>query len=166
MKETWKEISGYEGLYEVSNLGHVRSLNYNRTGKTQILKPGKDNGYLQVMLYKDGKPKSFYVHRPVANAFPPNPLNLPELNHINEDKSNNAVSDLEFCSAKYNINFGTGIKRRAVKSVNGPTAKQVLQYDKEGNFLKQWPSIMEVERSLGFAASGICKCRNGKKTVC
>ena len=110
--EEWKEIPGYEGLYEVSNTGQVRSLdrydNRNCFRKGKVLSPGKDtNGYLQVILSCNGKHKSIKVHRLIAQAFIPNPDNLPEINHKNEDKTNNRVDNLEWCDATYNINYGT-----------------------------------------------------------
>jgi len=139
MNEIWKDIEGYAGLYEVSNMGQVRSLWF---GKTRILKPGKNTcGYLQVNLCKDGKQKMFLVHRLVANAFIPNPQGYPVINHRDENPLNNSVDNLEFCTRKYNVNFGTALKRRAAKR-----SKSVLQYDMEGHFVKQWPSTHEVER--------------------
>ena len=117
MIEIWKDIEGYENLYQVSNLGRVKSLNYNHTGKEKIMKAKKDKGYLRVQLYKDGKPKFYSVHRLVATSFLPNPNNLSQVNHIDEDKSNNIVDNLEWCSAKYNSNYGTRIQRIVEKSL-------------------------------------------------
>ena len=111
--EEWKAIAGYEGLYEVSNLGRIKSLSridsrgYKRNEK--ILKLNKDSGgYLKVSLYKNGKPKQYLVHRLVAQAFIPNPNNLPEINHkINdfEHRSDNRVENLEWCTRDYNCNY-------------------------------------------------------------
>lgn len=110
--EQWKPIVGYEGLYEVSSLGRIKSLNYHRAGKEKILKPEKErNGYLRVGLWKNGKQKMFYVHRLVGEAFIPNPEKLPEINHKNENKANNAVENIEWCDRRYNINFGTRTER-------------------------------------------------------
>ena len=109
--EEWKAIAGYEGLYEVSNLGRIKSLSridsrgYKRNEK--ILKLNKDSGgYLKVSLYKNGKPKQYNVHRLVAIAFIPNPDNLPEVNHKDENRINNYVDNLEWCNRKYNCNYG------------------------------------------------------------
>ena len=116
MIEEWRPIVGYEGLYEVSNLGRVRSLDrYVKCGyeayrlqKGKVLSPTKDtNGYLKVVLNCNGKHKSINVHRLVTEAFLPNPDNLPEVNHKDEDKTNNRVENLEWCTRKYNVNFGT-----------------------------------------------------------
>ena len=111
--EIWKDVVYFEGLYQVSNLGRVKSLNYSRTGREKVLKPSKTNGYLQVYLYKEGKSKRFSIHRLVAFAFIPNPNNLPIVNHKDEDKSNNCVDNLEWCTVAYNNNYGTKNQRQA-----------------------------------------------------
>lgn len=160
-KELWKSIVGYEGLYEVSNLGRVMSLNYNGTGRTQVMKPSNDkDGYLQVKLCKDGKIKRFFVHRLVAMAFIPNPNNLPQVNHINEMKDDNRVENLEWCDSKYNTNYGTAIKRRAEKQTNGKKSKPVMQYTLDGEFIREWPSVMECQRN-GFCLSSVSACCRG-----
>ena len=102
--EKWKDIAGYDGMYQVSDLGRVRSLKF---GKVRVLRPQKNNnGYLIVGLYKDGKRKGITVHRLVANAFIPNDdESKTQINHINEDKSENKVSNLEWCSAQYNVTY-------------------------------------------------------------
>lgn len=114
--ETWKPVVGYEGLYEVSDTGLVRSLNWERTKQVRVLRPGNvGRGYLFVQLSKDGHVKNFLVHRLVAQAFIPNPQCLPQVNHKDEDKENNSVANLEWCTARYNINYGTCSKRMAEK---------------------------------------------------
>ena len=111
-KEEWKAIPGYEGLYEVSSEGKVRSLNYRGTGKVRVLKLSVNRyGYLQVHLCKEGKVKNYRVNRLVAQAFIPNPNNLPEVNHIDEIKTNNRVENLEWCDRQYNMSYGTGNER-------------------------------------------------------
>ena len=153
MIEIWKDIEGYENLYQVSNLGRVKSLNYNHTGKEKIMKAKKDKGYLRVQLYKDGKPKFYSVHRLVATSFLPNPNNLSQVNHIDEDKSNNIVDNLEWCSAKYNSNYGTRIQRIVEKN-----NKQVLCVETG----VVYPSTMQVEREIGFLQCNISKACCGK----
>ena len=110
--EQWKPVAGYEGLYEISNMGRVKSLGNNKSRKEKILKPAKDgSGYLFVVLCRNGKHKIFKVHRLVAVAFLPNPNGFTEINHINEDKTLNVVSNIEWCSRSYNVNYGSRNKR-------------------------------------------------------
>ena len=114
IEEIWRPVVGYEGLYEVSNIGRVRSLDrfYYRLHKGKVLSPTKDRyGYLTVTLNCNGKSKTIKIHRLVAQAFLPNPDNLPQVNHKDEDKTNNNVDNLEWCTAKYNVNFGTRQER-------------------------------------------------------
>mgnify|MGYP003299431110 CR=1 FL=1 len=106
MEEEFRDIENYEGLYQISNLGRIKSLNYRKTGREQILRPGMTkDGYLFANLHKDGEDRNYYVHRLVAQAFISNPFSLQEINHIDEDKTNNRVDNLEWCSHQYNMNF-------------------------------------------------------------
>ena len=128
MIEEWRSIEGYEGLYEVSNTGRVRSvdryvvdsLGHRKFYKGKVLIPVKSNlGYLLVSLCCNGKHKMFLVHRLVAQVFIENPDNLPEVNHLDEDKTNNRVDNLEFCDRSYNINYGLRnirVKETAIKN--------------------------------------------------
>lgn len=115
--EIWKNISEIKGMeqygnYEVSNLGNVKSLKYRRTSKPKLLKPlVNTQGYLLVKLYSNGNQKHFCVHRLVALAFISNPNDYPEVNHIDENKQNNNVTNLEWCDRVYNVNFGSRNKR-------------------------------------------------------
>ena len=108
MEEIWKDIEGYEGLYQVSNQGNIKSLNYNHTGKEKILSTKDHHGYRRVTLYKDKKLKTFFVHVLVAKAFIENinTLIYTEVNHIDENRSNNIYTNLEWCCPKYNCNYG------------------------------------------------------------
>ena len=143
--ETWKDISGYEGIYEVSDLGRVRSLVQRNRWKPGILKPGKTHGgYLQVLLCKDGKSKNMKVHRLVAEAFIPNPNNLETVNHKDEDKTNNSASNLEWMTRKDNTIYSQ--------------ARQVQMFDKQGNLLATFPSIGEAGRITGINHRNICSC--------
>lgn len=136
MEEIWKDIPGYEGIYVVSNFGRIRNL---VSGK--FIKPSqKDDGYCRVCLSKNGCGKCINIHRLVAQVFIPNPDNLPQVNHKDEDKTNNVADNLEWCDAKYNINYGTSQQRRILTNINsgkytGLTRKEYkkeyYQYNKE-----------------------------------
>ena len=156
MKEIWKDIKDYEGLYQVSNWGRVKSIKF---GKERILKQHINikGGYYYVCLLKNGKHKNYYVHRLVAEAFIPNSYNLPQVNHRDENKLNNNVDNLEWCTNEYNHNYGT-INERISQSQSKP----VLQYDLNGNLIKEWKSVNECGRN-GFNQGDICKCCNGKR---
>lgn len=166
-KEIWKPVKNYEGLYEVSSYGNVRSLdrviNYNDGRKFyykgQIRKIKKrPNGYLFCELWKNTKPKTFNVHRLVAQAFIPNPNNLPQVNHRDENKTNNCVDNLEWCDSKYNMNYGTARQRMAEK-----LSMSVLQIDiNTGQVVSEYPSAAEAGRKNGFSQGGISDCCNGK----
>lgn len=163
MSEIWLPVVGYEGRYEVSNLGNVKSLNYENKGYVKLLKPGViKKGYLYVYLTKNGKEKRFFIHRLVAEAFIPNWFDDPQVNHIDEDKTNNNVDNLEWCDCKYNNNHGTRNNRISEKNTNGKKSKPVIQYTKTGEFVKEWPSIMEADRN-GFHHSVITKCCRGER---
>lgn len=154
--EIWRDIKDYEGLYQVSNLGRVKSLKY---GKEKILKGYKyRGGYLRVDLYKERKVKHFPIHRLVASAFINNPNNLPQVNHKDEDKTNNCAENLEYCDSSYNTNFGTRNERIAEKN-----KIKILQFTKDGELVRKWDSASQVERVLGFYHSDISKCCNGKR---
>jgi len=165
--EVWKDIKGYEGRYQVSNIGRVKSLERTapvkngskRTVRERILKPSPDqDGYLYVILYDDSsKKKKFFVHRLVCEAFHKNPENKPCVNHIDENKANNVVSNLEWCTVTENINYGT----RTAKSAKA-LSKSVGQYTPNGELVKVWKSTMEVERQLGVSNGNISAVARGK----
>lgn len=146
--EEWKDIKGYEGLYQVSNLGRVKALPRNN-----ILAPTINNrGYLKVRLSKQNKKATKYVHRLVAFAFPEicgEWFEGCEINHKDENKLNNIATNLEICTHSYNSSYGKKVK-------------QVIQSDLQGNIIKKWNSIMEIERTIGIDKSSISKCCNGK----
>lgn len=184
MEEIWKDIKGYEGKYQVSNLGNVRSLNYRGSGKVKLLRQTSDKkGYKRMSLYKNGKMKTCRVHRLVAIAFLPNPNNYKEVNHKDEDKSNNNVNNLEWCTREYNINYGTAMKRssenhkgktfseerkkkisESLKGKDNPNAKPILMYDKEGNFIKRFECVSDANEYFGKARNfgGINNCLKGR----
>ena len=128
MKEIWKDIIGFEGIYEISNLGRIRRI---KTGR--ILSTRRSDGwYITVTLYKDKKRYGKSLHRLVAETFVPNPYNLPEVNHIDEDKINNRADNLEFCDRKYNVNYGTIKDRiRNTRLKNGHINEEYSGLDKK-----------------------------------
>lgn len=158
----WKDIAGYEGLYQVSDQGEIRSLdktlqirpNCIITRKGKIMKPEVSNkGYLRIILYKNDKKKHFSIHRLVAKAFIPNPENLDTINHKDENKFNNAADNLEWMSLKSNINYGTGITKRS-----NSKKKKVNQFSKDGIFIKTWDSGTEAEKELDLSKGQVCSC--------
>lgn len=225
MEEVWKDIPGYEGLYQVSNTGEVKSLNYRGSGETKLLKQSTNKkGYKRVVLCKNRKKKNHCVHRLVAIAFIPNPDNLPIVNHIDECKSNNMVSNLEWCTLVYNNTYGTRnerisksskgktfseehkkkisenkkgkhrseetkkkisesnkgknnpfygkhhseeAKKKISKSNKGNNAKPILMYDEEGNFIRKFNSIADVNEYFGKdrKSSNIKMCLSGKNKI-
>ena len=159
----------YEG-YKVSNFGRILSLNYKNTGKAKLMTPVTDkDGYLQVILYKNGESKTCRVHRLVAETFLPNPENLPEVNHKDENKKNNFVflnedgsvdkkrSNLEWKTHKDNINHGTHNERMAKTK-----SKRVLQLSLSGELIREWDSTQECGRN-GFNQSAVAKCCRGEQ---
>lgn len=170
MKEIWKDIKGYEGLYQVSNLGNVKALlkhryNSNALLKEHLLKPSKSKrNYLQVTLTKNNANKHLFVHRLVAKAFIPNPNNYPCVNHKDENNQNNNVNNLEWCTYAYNNSYGTRLNKLSKSQINHPKkSKQVNQYDLNGNFIKTWASISQINRELGFNSSHISQCCSHKR---
>ena len=155
--EIWKDIEGYPN-YQISTMGRVKSLGNNKTRKDKILKSYKNNkGYLVVHLYKEGKVKGYSIHRLVTSAFIPNPNNLPQVNHKDEDKTNNRVDNLEWCDNDYNRNYGTRTERVFYK-----LSKPVLQFTKDGKLVKIWENATHIKNELGFSSSSINSCCNGK----
>lgn len=144
-------------LYEVGNDGSVMSLKWAKTNTKHLLTPGKQkNGYLYVYLTNK---KRFYVHRLVAMAFIPNPQCLPIINHKDEDKTNNHVDNLEWCTIKYNRNYGDANKKVSNKLKNHPNLSVfVNQYTRKGVFVKQYPSISEAHRQSGLPIQNILLC--------
>ena len=159
MVEIWKEIDGYSGKYEVSNLGRVRSINYKNSGLPRELKFEKNRkGYYAVDLCKNGKRKKHRVARLVASAFVTNIYGLPEVNHKDEDKTNNCADNLEWCDRAYNNIYGTRISRASESN-----RKPILQYTKDGNFIAKWESAKEAEKALGISDGNIWLCCNQKR---
>lgn len=168
----------YEGLYKVSNLGRILSLNYRNTGKPGLMNPSDNGkGYFKVDLSKNGETKTCKVHRLVAETFLPNPDNLPEVNHKDEDKTNNFVflnedgsvdkekSNLEWKTHKDNCNHGTRNERigvaNKIANTNGKLSKRVLQLSLSGELIREWPSTQECGRN-GFNQGNVAACCRGE----
>lgn len=168
----------YEGLYKVSNLGRILSLNYKNTGKSKLMTPVEiGNGYLRVKLYKNKEYKRCLVHRLVAETFLPNPENKPYINHkiegdegktlnmvfFNKDGTiNKEKTTIEWVTPKENSNYRTRNERISKTNTNGKQSKPVLQFTLTGEFIREWPSAMEIQRQLGYDNGNISACCLGK----
>lgn len=178
MKEIWKDIKGYEGLYQISSFGNVKSLDryiINKNGDKQFfpkkyLTQGFSNGYLKVTLSKNNKQKTFRVHILVAKAFIPNHKNKSEVNHIDGNKSNNRIDNLEWNTRSENElhAYRNGLakpsdkqKQAVAKYAKENYSKKVIQYSLNGVFIKEWNSMHDVWRELGIRPSYICRCCKG-----
>ena len=166
-KEIWKDIPEFEGLYQASNLGRVKSLERidarGHRVKEKILKPTINHkGYYKVPLCKNSKVKKCSVHRLVYEAFNGQIPEGLQVNHINEIKTDNRLENLNLMTCKENVNYGTGNERRSKKQINGKKSKPVLQFTLEDILIKEYPSANQVERELGFDQGNIVKCCNGK----
>lgn len=175
-QEIWRPVVGYEGYYEVSNFGYVRSLDrYANIGySSKRLKIGRrlkawvgNNGYYMVSLSKNNKVKKHTVHRLVAEAFIPNPNNYPVINHRDENRLNNFVKNIEWCTQKYNMEYSNviekGIEKQCWKKANEVTSKPVIQYTKDGKFVAEFESVNEAQRKTGVNISQISKVCTNKK---
>lgn len=173
--EIWKPIRGYEGWYEVSNLGRVKSVErdviyyvngkqFVRHYKEKIKEPNTNRGgYLYVILYKNGVGETKRVHRLVAEAFIPNEENKPEIDHINTIRDDNRVENLRWATHQENNNNELTLAKHFEKLINREDmSKPVNQYTLEGELIKVWPSISDCGRS-GFCYQHISKCCNGKR---
>ena len=141
-----KDIKGYEGIYGITSCGKVWS--YKR--KKFLVPDISNSGYLKVDLWKNGKGKNHYIHRLVAEAYIPNPDNLPQINHKDENKTNNCLQNLEWCDGKYNSNYGT---------INDRRKKPILQFTLDGKFVREWPSATDVGIEV---RSNIYTCLKGR----
>lgn len=174
--EIWKDVKGYEGLYQVSNHGRVKSLNYNHTKKEKVLVPLKhQNGYLFVNI--NGKQQS--IHRLIAKTFIPNQKNKNQVNHIDGNKENNRIDNLEWCTAKENtrhayknglINLNTEKKKKSelinINKATEKNKKRIIQCDLCGNVINTFDSIVDASRSTKSNATHISLCAKGKQNTC
>lgn len=156
-KEIWKDIKGYEGLYQISNYGNIRSIKRKNVRKDRILKSRLgSNGYYFIFLYKKSERKFFKINRLVAVAFIPNLENKPQVNHINGIKTDNRVENLEWVTARENINhaLNTGLKKHHI----------IMQYSLDNEFIKEWNRVSEL-RKYGFRENKIYfNCSGKSKT--
>lgn len=157
-KEIWKDIRDYEGIYEISNFGRVKR-------EKKILKSSKNSmGYYLVSLSKNGKSKTYSIHRLVAETFIPNPSNFSCVNHKDENKENNKLDNLEWCTYQYNTTYRNAIKKRLKTfEKNSKLSIPIIQYDKEENLIKEWKSIRCVEKKLKIDSGSITKVCKGKR---
>lgn len=171
MDVVWADVPGYEGLYQVSSSGAVRSMNYGNTGavKELSLKRGT-RGYYHVLLYKNGAREDITVHRLVALAFIPNPLNLPCINHKDENRTNNRVDNLERCTVKYNTRYSLIRRGIVVKDKKPRTRKntsrvnfRVIQLTLAGEIVRVWPNSCAVKHTNGWSDWSISECCRGKR---
>lgn len=153
-QEVWKDVVGYEGLYKVNNLGKVIKLGKN----IRFMTPCKDRcGYLFIRLTKNGKRKTKMLHDVIGEAFIPNPNNLPEINHKDENKLNNNLDNLEWCNRQYNNNYGTRTQRASQKAY-----KKVYKYDTNMEFIKEYNSVQETLED-NFEPKHVSDCALGKR---
>ena len=180
MDEIWKDIQGYEGHYAISTCGHVKSLDrtihrrmdtniHNYGGSSSYVKGCEirsyisRRGYESVVLCKDGVQKHYRVHRLVAIAFIPNPFGYKEVNHIDENKLNNNVENLEWCTRRYNMNYGSvSEKLRRFQKDNSPKAKKVAQYDLSMNLIDTYDSLRKAQDATGIPYQSIGQCCLGR----
>ncbi len=172
MNEIWRDVVGYEGLYQVSNLGQVKSMNYNHTGKPRILsKKRGTTDYLFVSLSKNKIVKNKYIHVMVAEEFIPNG-GLPCVNHIDGNKSNNSAENLEWVTYSQNTRHAIKNGLRADSNMRGITgaanknSRPVFQYEKSGKLVKIWPCVSEAARFYGCSPCTITNCTKGRIKTC
>lgn len=176
-KEVWKDIKDYEGFYQVSNFGRVRSLDRiieSEHRSPQFMKGNikkvtrRDDGYEYAVLYKKNKGKNKYIHRLVAKAFVPNPNKLPIINHIDENPSNNHPSNLEWCDHQYNLTYGDKVQRvtnsEGYKERTKRIRKPIYVIDKNGN-KKRFDSLTSAANELSLDQPSISACLRGRNNT-
>lgn len=182
MEEIWKDVVGYEGLYQVSNLGRIvgceRKISNNHIlpRKLKSLKRKKTGYYGTSIVNSKGESKNVLVHRLVAMAFIPNPHKYPQVDHIDGNKANNNVENLRWCTAKENVNFPLSLANRSrslkiaqnnpqtiSKKIKSSHKKKVNQFSLSGEFIKTYESLRDIQRTLGFNITNVTACAHGRK---
>ena len=161
MNEIWKDIKGYEGLYQVSSRGRIKSLCFNHTDYSKIMKKGSNTSYDKIILTHNYKQKTFLIHRLVAETFIPNPFGFKCVNHKDGNKMNNNVENLEWCTYSHNL------RHAYTKNLRKARTKKVEQYDLKGNLIKIWDSLKEASLFVEGNSTGIhqcCSMKHPKKT--
>ena len=163
-KEEWREVKGFEGMYMVSNQGRVLSLR--KDGKQLLKQAYTPAGYFRVCCHTRPAAKHIFVHRLVAEAFIPNPDNLPFINHRDEDRGNNSVDNLEWCTRLYNNTYGTALEKASKTRRTHGYTKETRQYDLQGNLLAVYGSIYKASKATDIPYSSIAGCVSGKHLTC
>lgn len=163
MYEDWKDIKGYEGLYQISNLGRIKSVERHDTlgrhvRERKLKFQSNKDGYLNVTLRSNNVKKTYLVHRLVAKTFIPNPHGFPEINHKDTIRNNCMASNLEWCDRKYNVNYADA-KEKIIKKHQ----KKVAQIDKYGKIKQIFSSIKEASKNIKIPDSNISACCKGKR---
>ena len=165
--EIWKDIPEYEGLYQASNLGRIRSLYKSSEGV--VLRPRNTKRYYMIALYKNKKRKDILIHKIVAQIFVENKENKPFVNHKDENTFNNNSNNLMWCTHQENMNWGTRNKRISLKNTDNPKrCKRIIQYDKFGNYIREYASIKDACKQLNIKPCHIGECcenKYGRKTA-
>jgi len=170
-EEIWKDVKGYEGFYKVSNMGRVKSLErevlysngrIHKYGERILSTFTNKKGYITVCLCKNGVCKVKRLHQVVLSAFYDRPQGMDSINHKDENKANNRLDNLEYCTSEYNLNYGTRAERISRKQINDKNrSTKVCQYTKEGQLVSIYPSIKEAMRQTGADVRRISACCNG-----
>lgn len=157
--EIWKDIPGYIGMYQVSNLGHIKSIKRSGTKGCIMVPELSKDGYLRISLSKNGNYRKFGIHRLVAIVFIPNPFNFPIINHKNEIKTDNNVNNLEWCNYSYNAKYGTAIEKNIKSKI-----KSVLCFEQD-NLISEHRSIADAARYYNIHHSNIVACLKKRRNV-
>ena len=175
MSETWKDISGFEGIYQISDMGNVKSLSWRNTGQARNLVPKITNrGYAHVHLYKNGAKRDFTIHRLVATHFIENKKNHPLINHKDENPLNNRADNLEWCDQSYNMRYyfqRHNVERRSSgsyrksreKGISYKPTQKIEQRTRNGSLVKIWDSFVRIKYALNKNESSIRDCCTGKR---